>query len=93
MFNFHYDTIKSKVTSQEIENKTCLVTSLSSIFNHCFGSSSVARKAINSKAVSRVWRLEETKIKTGLAGEWLLIAVKVVGNGMLSHLTSEYEFH
>jgi hypothetical protein len=28
-----------------------------------------------------------------LAGEWLLIAVKVVGNGMLSHLTSEYEFH
>ena len=53
-----------------------LLTSLSSIFNHCFGSSSVARKAINSKAVRRVWRLDETNIKTGLAGEWLLIAIE-----------------
>lgn len=31
---------------------------------------------MRSKAVSLVWRLDDTKIRTGLAGEWLRIAVE-----------------
>lgn len=36
----------------------------------------MARKAIRSNAVRRVCRRDDTKIKTGFAGEWLRIAVE-----------------
>lgn len=49
-------------------------TSFSAICNHCLGSSSPAKKAIRSKAVSLVCRRDDTKINTGFSGECVLIA-------------------
>ena len=46
------------------------------MWNHCFGSSSAARYAIKSRAVSRVCRRDETKMRVGLVGECVLMAVK-----------------
>ena len=45
------------------------------MFSHCLGLSSRAMYATRSKAVKRVWRRDETKIKTGFSGEWVLMAV------------------
>lgn len=52
-----------------------LLTSISPMCSHCLGLSSAAKKAIKSRAVSRVCRRDDTKTSTGLSGEWVLMAV------------------
>lgn len=42
---------------------------------------------MRSRAVSRVCRRDDTKISTGLAGEWLRIAVKVNSEHTLTSFT------
>lgn len=64
----------NRTTNSSFASWGCYCTSLSSWCSHCLGLSSVARYAIRSKAVSRVWRRDDTKIKTGFAGEWLRMA-------------------
>ena len=51
-----------------------VLTSSSGMWSHCLGSSSPAKKAIRSRAVSLVCRLDETNTSTGLDGEWDLMA-------------------
>lgn len=70
-----YNAVSKRATNASFASCVCDGTSLSSWCSHCLGLSSVARYAIRSKAVSRVCRRDDTKIKTGLAGEWLRMAV------------------
>ena len=53
------------------------LTSISDMWSHCFGLSSPARNAIRSRAVNLVCLLEDTNTRTGLAGEWVLIAAEI----------------
>lgn len=46
------------------------------MWSHILGLSSVARNAIRSRAVSLVCLRDDTKMRTGLVGEWTLIAEK-----------------
>ena len=51
-------------------------TSISSICSHCLGSISAAKWDIKACAVTRVCRLDDTKIKAGLLGEYVRIAAR-----------------
>lgn len=50
------------------------LTSCSGIWSQHLGLASTAKKATRSKAVSRVWRREDTNMSTGLPLEYVLIA-------------------
>ena len=76
--NIHfYGEILTKViaTHTYVSSLFIALTSISGICSHCFGLSSPARKAIRSRAVSLVCLLDDTNTRTGLVGEWVLIAV------------------
>lgn len=66
--------LRTKVTQVSLL-KT--LTSVSGMWSHCLGLSSAAKKEINSSAVRRVCRLDDTNTSTGLVGEWVRIAAKV----------------
>ena len=64
-------------TTPSISTDFYLLTSASGMCSHCLGLSSAAKKEINSSAVRRVCRLDETNTSTGLVGEWVRMAAKV----------------